>query len=418
MPPADAAEVVVTGTELLSGAVADVNGPFLARELTALGVECSAITVAGDHAGAVADRLREALGRARLVVVSGGLGPTGDDLTREALARAAGRPLVDVPALEGHFAAPAPEGADQVPNPKGSAAGLWLSLDGGAVAALPGVPWELAAMWPAFRPRVEALFRGRARVASRTLRTVGLSEREVEARLGAARAALDAAGARHGVTARPLAVDLHLKAPSDEALARAAAAAREALGDTVYGEGEADLSEIVGRALRAAGWRVATAESCTGGALAAALTRVPGASDYVDRGVVTYSNAAKCDLLGVPEALIAAHGAVSDPVARAMAEGLLARSSARVTVAVTGIAGPTGGTPDKPVGLVHMAVADASGSFARAFHHRGDRERVIARSVARGLDLLRRYAAGGLAALEAHFPPDAGAPAGPSTNRR
>jgi len=220
--------------------------------------------------------------------------------------------------------------------------------------------------------------------------------------------ALEAAGAAYGVTARPLLVDVHLKAPDAPCLARAVAAAREALGDAVYAEGERSLSEVVGEALRAGGLQVATAESCTGGALAAALTAVPGASDYVDRGVVTYSNAAKTELLGVDPGLIAAHGAVSDPVARAMAEGLLARSRAGVTVAVTGIAGPTGGTPEKPVGLVHLALADGSGTFARPFLHRGDRERVIARSVTRALDLLRRYLAAGpdrgLAALEARFP--------------
>jgi nicotinamide-nucleotide amidase len=232
----------------------------------------------------------------------------------------------------------------------------------------------------------------------------------VEGLLNGVAAVLQREGARWGVTARPLAVDVHLRAPDPGRLERAALAVRGALGDTVYGEGEANLAQVVGEGLRGAGLRVATAESCTGGALAAELTRVPGASDYVERGVVAYANAAKVEALGVPEALIATHGAVSEPVARAMAEGLLARSRADLAVAVTGIAGPTGGTPDKPVGLVHLALADGSGCFARAFMHLGDRERVIQRTVTRALDLLRRYLDGGLAGLERHFPPTPGPP--------
>jgi nicotinamide-nucleotide amidase len=402
----DGAEIVLTGTELLTGAVEDVNGPFLARRLAALGIDCGAITVAGDDAPALTALVRAALGRARLVLVSGGLGPTRDDLTRHAVAAAAGRPLVAAPELAGHHPAPVPEGAEQIENPKGSAAGFWLEADGRAVVVMPGVPWELAAMWEAgVRPRVEALFAGRPAVALRTLRTVGLTEREVERRLEPVATELEREGASFGVTARPLAVDVHLRAPDPRALERAARAVAGALGEALYGEGDADLSQVVGAAFRAAGRRVATAESCTGGAIAAALTRVPGASDYVERGVVAYANAAKVEALGVPAGLIEAHGAVSEPVARAMAEGLLARSHADVSVAVTGIAGPTGGTPEKPVGLVYLALAEAGGTFCRAFVHRGDRERVILRTVTRALDLLRVYLHGGLAALESRFPP-------------
>jgi nicotinamide-nucleotide amidase len=401
----ETAEIIVTGSELLTGKVADRNGPFLARRLAALGIDCTAITVVADDAGVLTARLKGALGRARLVLVSGGLGPTRDDLTRAAIAAAAGRDLVSPPALADHQGAQVPEGAEQIENPKGSAAGIWLDLDGRALAALPGVPWELTAMWEVCRPRVEALFHGRPALALATLRTAGLTEREVEARLEAQAGALAAGGCGYGVTARPLEVDVHLRAPDRARLAQAVEAARGALGDAVYGEGEASLSEVVGRGLKAAGRRVAVAESCTGGAVTAALTAVPGASDYVDRGVVTYSNAAKVDLLGVDPGLIEAHGAVSEPVARAMAEGLLARSGVDVTVAVTGIAGPSGGTPDKPVGTVCMAVADAGGTFHRTFLHRGDRERVIRRSVVRALDLLRHHLAGGTGGLERRFPP-------------
>lgn len=400
------ASLIVTGSELLTGAVADVNGPFLARRLAALGVACRAITAVGDDPAALEAAVRLGVRHARLVVVTGGLGPTRDDLTRHAVAAAVGRPLVEAPALARHRAAPVPEGAVQVPNPLGSAAGFWLEAGGAAVCALPGVPWELEAMWGALEAKVRERFPGAEPGAFVTLRTVGLTEREVESCLEAARDAFAEAGAEVGVTARPLAVDVHLWAPGRAAAARAAAAARGVLGDTVYAEGAETLAWVVGKALKDAGRRIATAESCTGGALCAALVAVPGASDYVDRGVVAYADRAKADLLGVPEALLAEHGAVSDPVARAMAEGLLTRAGVDVTVAVTGVAGPTGGTPDKPVGLVYMALAEAGGTFCRPFRHPGDRDRVIARTVTRALDLVRLHLAGGLAALEGRYPSD------------
>ncbi len=405
------AAVIVTGSELLTGAVADTNGPFLARRLAALGVPCRAITAVGDDPAALEAALRLGLRHARLVVVTGGLGPTRDDLTRHAVAAALARPLVEAPALARHRAAPVPEGAEQVLNPLGSAAGFWLEAGDAAVCAMPGVPWEMEAMWGGLEARVKGWFPEAEPGTFVTLRTAGLTEREVEGRLEAVREALERDGAGYGVTARPLAVDVHLWAPVRRAAGRAAEAAREVLADWIYAEGAETLSQVVGNALRAAGRRIATAESCTGGALCAALVAVPGASDYVDRGVVTYADRAKADVLGVPEDVLAVHGAVSEPVARAMAEGLLARAGVDLTVAVTGIAGPTGGTPDKPVGLVYMAVAEAGGTFCRPFHHGGyrhggDRERFIARTVTRALDLVRLHAAGGLAALEARYPPD------------
>jgi competence/damage-inducible protein CinA-like protein len=400
------AAVIVTGSELLTGAVADSNGPFLARSLAALGVPCRAITAVGDEPAALEAALRRDLKGHALVVVTGGLGPTRDDLTRPAVAAAVGRPLVAAATLDRHRAAPVPEGAVQVANPLGSAAGFWLEAGEVAVCALPGVPWELTAMWGAMETHVKRWFPEAEAGALVTLRTAGLTEREVEDRLETARDALAAAGAEVGVTARPLAVDVHLRAPARAGAERAAAAARRVLGDTVYGEGAQTLAQVVGVALKAAGRRIATAESCTGGALCAALVAVPGASDYVDRGVVAYADRAKVEALGVPEGVLAAHGAVSAPAARAMAEGLRTRAGVDVAVAVTGIAGPAGGTPDKPVGLVYLALAEAGGTFCRPFRHAGDRERFIARTVTRALDIVRLHAAGGLAALEAHYPPE------------
>ncbi|MBI5136185.1 MAG: nicotinamide-nucleotide amidohydrolase family protein [Nitrospirae bacterium] len=398
------AHILITGSELVTGRVSDVNGPFLAGRLSEMGIPVAGITVVGDDR----ERLTLAIGTlfraATLVVMSGGLGPTGDDLTRPVLAAALGVPLVAGPERDGRPPYPLPQGGEPIANPKGSAPGIWFAQGGRALAALPGVPWELRAMWPEVARRAAPLFGGATRHRA-LLRTVGLTEREVERRVRAALERHDLAAVEVGVSAKPLAVDVHLAAASPDTLALAAAAARGALGDHVFTETDAPLAQVVGDALRRAGKRVATAESCTGGALSAAFTAIAGASDYVDRGVVSYSNAAKVEALGVPEALIATHGAVSEPVARAMAEGLLARSHADIAVAVTGIAGPTGGTGQKPVGTVVMALTAADGTFCRTFHHMGDRPRVIQRSVTRALDLVRRHLLGGVAGLERDFPP-------------
>ncbi|MDH4228810.1 MAG: nicotinamide-nucleotide amidohydrolase family protein [Nitrospirota bacterium] len=397
------AELLLTGEELVTGKTADSNGLFLARKLAAMGLPCLRITLVGDGGAEITTAAREALLRADVVIVSGGLGPTGDDLTRPALALALNRPLTTPAPLPEHRPGALPEGGEQLHNPQGSAAGFWVVTETQRVlAALPGVPWELETMWPELERRLRAHFPHAVRHAL-TLRTVGRMERQLDQEVG--RVLTGLSGVEWGVTANPLAVDLHLTAVDAGTLQDTARRLRTALGDVVYGEDDTPLAGVVGRLLRERGWMVATAESCTGGAICAALTAVAGASDYVERTVVSYSNAAKVEALGVPQHLVDTHGAVSEAVARAMAEGLLGRSHADITLAVTGIAGPGGGTPDKPVGLVFMAVATADGTFCRGFLHRGDRSRVIARSVTRGLDLLRRALLHGNTGLETHFPP-------------
>lgn len=398
------ARIIITGQELVTGHTADVNGPFLAARLTRLGVRCHGIHVVGDDPQTIRRTVTDALEGSGLVLVSGGLGPTGDDTTRQALADATGRPLVEPPALSGHRAWPLPEGAEAIDNPKGSAAGIWLAGGAWALAALPGVPWELAAMWDGLEARIRDWLPEHAPWHTATLRTVGRVESETDRTVAAA--LVGVTGLSWGVTAYPLRVDVHLGAASRNTLQVAERRVRDALGDTVYGTGEETLAQVVGRLLSDAGKWVAVAESCTGGAICAALTAVPGASAYVDRGVVTYTNRAKTELLGVPEALLERHGAVSEPAARAMAEGLLERSRADLTLAVTGIAGPTGGTPEKPVGLVYLAVATPQGTFCRPFRHPGDRARVIERTVNRGLDLVRRCLILGPGGLERRFSPE------------
>lgn len=393
------ARLVITGEELVTGKTADVNGPFMAAALTGLGVRVTGIRLVGDGLDEVTHAISAAADAADLVIVSGGLGPTGDDITRTAIGKALDLPLVEVAPPDGHQPQPVPDGAELIGNPRGSAAGLWIEHGDAVLAALPGVPWELSAMWPEVLRRVTRMLDGTP-LHTLTLRTVGLYEREAEDLI---RPALERINVSYGVTAHPLRVDVHLSAQDERTLGQGERAVREVLGDTVYGTGREKLARVVGEALKDRGLWLAVAESCTGGAISAALTAIPGASAYIERGVVSYTNRAKVELLGVPEALLERHGAVSEPVARAMAEGILTRSGADLALSVTGIAGPTGGSEEKPVGTVCMAVAESNGTFAHTFHHRGDRARVIERTVNRGLDLIRRYLAGGIAGLDARF---------------
>ena len=400
-------ELILTGEELVTGKVADSNGRFLAVGLSRMGLPCLRVTLVGDGEDEIGNAAREALSRSNLVVVSGGLGPTGDDVTRQALATALNLPLVTLEALPDHRPGAVPDGAVQMANPQGSAAGFWIETAAVTLAALPGVPWELTAMWPELERRIRARFPDRVHYA-RTLRTVGRMEKELDRIVGDALSGMDDVSL--GVTANPLAVDLHITATTDAALKKAVSRVHTALGDVIYAEGDTSLAAVVGDLLRAGGQTVATAESCTGGAICAALTAVPGASDYVDRGIVSYANAAKTQALGVPEALIKAHGAVSEPVARSMAELLRGAAHVDITLSVTGIAGPTGGTKEKPVGTVYMAVSTPEGTVCYRFVHAGDRARFVQRTVYRGLDLIRRYAQGGITALE-RVADSAGSPA-------
>ncbi len=397
------ADIIITGSELVSGRVSDVNGPFMARKLAQMGIPCAGIRIIGDHPEELARHIQQARAQSRLVLLSGGLGPTADDLTRQVLSDAFGLPLVAAPPMDSHVNYPIPEGAEPIQNPKGSAPGIWLEQNGRALAALPGVPWELTAMWPETARRIVPLFNGIGTLHRCTFRVVGLTERQVERMIDAAFQAAKLPPMEIGLSAKPLAVDVHLADPDATRISQAADAVRTALGSHIFTEDDRPLAQVVGALLRERGKWVATAESCTGGALSAALTAVAGASDYVDRAVVSYSNDAKVSALGVPQALLDRHGAVSEPVARAMAEGLLNRAKADVTVSVTGIAGPGGGTEQKPVGTVVMAVAADNGTFCHTFRHMGDRGRFVQCTVNRGLDLIRRYLTGGIDGLTRHY---------------
>jgi nicotinamide-nucleotide amidase len=406
------AEILTIGAEILAGDILDTNGRDLARALRDLGIVVARRVSVPDEIPVIAEAVSDALGRADLIVTTGGLGPTPDDLTRDGVARAIGvscalRPELVEPLRErfrsfGYRDMPdtnlvqltLPQGAEPIPNPIGTAPGFRLEHGGAVLFAVPGIPREMKAMLEdSILPWLRAHRPVRV-VAVRVLRTMGIGESDLVARFGDLFASLE--GVEVGYYPQLPGVDLKLsvKAPESSEAARVLAAAearlRAALGTHVWGTDGDTLAGVVGEMLVTRGWRVGTAESCTGGRIAAALTSVSGSSRYFDRAVVAYADRAKTELLGVPESMLAEHGAVSESVARAMAEGLRTRSGVEVVVAVTGIAGPTGGTPEKPVGLVWCAIALAGGD-TRTWLSRfaGTRDMIMTRTTNVMLNRLR-----------------------------
>jgi nicotinamide-nucleotide amidase len=406
--------VVLTGSELARGDKADANGAFLAHELTSLGLEPARILIVGDDPAELEEAVREGLA-AEVCVLSGGLGPTHDDRTVETLARVAGLELrVDESLAQeigevsravaerlgrsyADFAAGVrkqaslPDGAVSL-GLAGTAPAVLLEREGGLVVALPGPPGELRRLWPRVLGSV-ALGRllERADVPRRSvLRFFGPSESTV------ARALEDAGGEGERVEVTVCAHDLEIRvdvlahAGGEERAARLEDALRVRFADDLFAEDERPVAELVLERCRALGLRLATAESCTGGLVGSRLTDVAGASDVYAGGVIAYSNELKERQLRVPAAILERHGAVSAEAAEAMAAGALAHLRADVAVAVTGIAGPDGGTPEKPVGLVYIAVRSPAGSTTERFLFSGDREAVRARATAQSLHALRR----------------------------
>jgi nicotinamide-nucleotide amidase len=418
LPTGPRALVVVTGSELVRGDRRDANGLFLAGELSRRGVEPARILIVGDRLDELSNALREGL-EADICVVSGGLGPTHDDRTVEALAAATELPLRVDPDLEREIEefsrgiaarlrrpyadfsagvtkqASLPDGAVSL-GLAGTAPALLLEHERSVVVVLPGPPNELRRLWPRAleHPAVQAVLARAERRKHRVLRLFGPSESAV------ARALDEAGGEERGMEATVCARDLEIHvdlyfAPDragkarllEEALASAFSTALFAVDD------ERSVAELVLEAARTAEARLATAESCTGGLVAARLTDVPGASDVYVGGVVAYSDDLKRNELGVPDDVLREHGAVSAETAEAMAQGARARFDAQVAVAVTGIAGPGGGTPEKPVGLVYISIGAPAGTRTERFELPGDRESVRARATALALHMLRRVLA-------------------------
>ncbi|HYN82730.1 MAG TPA: competence/damage-inducible protein A [Gemmatimonadaceae bacterium] len=415
-------EVVTIGDELLLGFTVDTNAAHLARELAAIGVGVARRSTVGDSPDAIATAVGEALERSEGVITTGGLGPTADDMTKSAIAELFGREMVLDESIvrwlddrwakmgrtgripESNFTqAMLPAGAEIIPNAHGSAPGIWLEDDRGRwVAMLPGVPREMRAMLaeqlvPRLLTRLGVNSEGSGGslsvIVSRTLRTTGIAESALADLLGDLGRSVDGLApaflpAVEGVDIRLTSIGMS-EADASKRLTGAMVKLRDVIGRYVYAEGGVDLAEVVLEECRARNVRIAVAESCTGGLLGARITAIPGASDVFLGGVLAYDNSVKTEMLGVDESVLSGHGAVSEPVALAMAQGVRARLSSDIGIAITGVAGPSGGTPEKPVGTVWIAI---DGTTTRAVGLRliGDRAEIRQRAAQAALDHLRR----------------------------
>ena len=414
--PLATAEIIAVGSELLGTTRIDTNSLFLAGRLAALGIELRSKTVVGDDRARLAAVFASALSRADLVVLTGGLGPTDDDLTRDVVAAALGLEMHEHPAIVAQIAsrfarrslrmpeanrrqAMVPAGALSLDNPNGTAPGLYIEHDGHVVVLLPGPPRELQPMFEALCAGPLLARAGEARLFTEVLFVAGRGESHVEeiAQPRYSGWTRESPPIETTILAMPGQVELHLTHRARDAHAGAALvrAARDelaaALGEDVFSTGGRSMEEVVGAMLADRGLTISAAESCTGGLILSRLTDVPGSSRYVIGGAVAYSNEAKTGLAGVPADLIAAHGAVSEEVAVALAEGIRARTGATLSLGVTGIAGPGGGSPEKPVGTVAIALTGADiPSRARLFSFFGGRPQVKFQASQAALDMVRR----------------------------
>ena len=403
-------ELVTVGTELLLGFTLDTNGAEIARRLAAAGIRVVRRTAVGDRADEIREGVADALRRTGAVLTTGGLGPTRDDITKLTVAELYGAPLDfdesvwkdllarfarlgRAPVASNRTQAQVPRGAVVLRNRWGTAPGLWLEGAPGLTVMLPGVPQEMRMLLEhEVVPRLAARGGGSV-IRSRTVRTTGIPESTLAERMGEieseiAPLTLAYLPGLEGVDLRITAWQLD-ETEAEGRLAAAAALLTERGGNHVYGEGETDLAALRLERARRDGWTLGTAESCTGGLVGARLTEIPGSSDVFMGSVVCYANRLKTELLEVPPELIEAHGAVSEPVARAMAEGACRRLGVDLAVAVTGIAGPGGGTPEKPVGTVWYAAADRDGTLTRTSVALGSRREIRARAAQAALFLLR-----------------------------
>jgi len=406
------AEIIAVGSELLTPDRLDTNSLFLTDELNKLGIEVLRKTIVGDNRELLAEAFRDALNRVPVVIASGGLGPTEDDLTRETVADLLGRRLQRseevVQAIEARFRsfkrdmpavnlrqAMVPEGAEVLENPRGTAPGLWIEDKGRMVALLPGPPRELKPLFiEQVLPRLRRHISG-VRMFSRELRVTGMGESHVEERIRPIYTRYT--NVNTTILAAPGEVQIHLRVWTDDGrqaettLEEIVRSFELALGDRIFAHKGVPLEEVIAELLTTNRGTIATAESCTGGLLAERLTRIPGSSNYFLGGVVSYSNERKTVWTEVPAEMIAAKGAVSSEVAVALAEGIRRSVGSTFGVGITGIAGPGGGSEEKPVGTVHIALAAPHGTKERLVHLPGDREMIRFHASQLALDMVRIY---------------------------
>lgn len=415
MKPPRRAAIIAVGSELLTPSKIDTNSLFITEQLNVLGVHVAFKSVVGDDRGDLEVAVREALARVDLLVCCGGLGPTDDDLTRVVVADVLKRPLVEDASITERIRsrfqsrglempeinrrqAMVPAGGRVIPNPNGTAPGLWIEDGDRLVLLLPGPPRELKPMMATLAEGALRERAGEMSLVRRVVRITGRSESHTDEAMQPLYA--EWSGGHVPISATILAslgqIELHLSAccasrrEAESALGRAVEQVQRVMGLHVYSTDGRGLEEVLGAMLVERTLTIAVAESCTGGLIASRLTDVPGSSRYVERGVVTYSNSSKTELLGVPAEMLAAHGAVSEPVASTMAEGIRTRARVDIGVGVTGVAGPDGGTPEKPVGMVCIAAASAAASRVRTFRFVGGREMVKFQASQAALDMVRR----------------------------
>ncbi len=405
------AEIIAVGSELLTPFNVDTNSLYLTEKLNTLGIEVRFKTIVGDQRSDLSAILRSALARSPLIIVTGGLGPTEDDLTRETVAEVLERQLREVPEvrqrIQERFArwgrsmpennlrqALVPEGAEWLENKNGTAPGIWIEHNDNILLLLPGPPREVQPMFDEVCLSRLARLGASQRIKTRVYKVATMAESDVDQRIAPIYKTYS-----NPVTtllATPGAIEIHLRArgaseqEAEALLAELGDKIELTLGDRIFSSKGESLEEVVGMYLIMRQKTVAVAESCTGGLLAERLTRTPGSSSFFLGGVVCYSNELKTKLAGVPPATLEAHGAVSQPVAQALAEGIRFRAGSSIGVGITGIAGPGGGTPEKPVGLVFAALADERGTQVREFRFPGWRERIRHWASQVALEMIRR----------------------------
>ncbi len=405
------AEIIAIGSELLAPDRTDTNSLWLTEQLNRIGIDVKLKTIVGDDDARLEELIKDAVKRSRVVITTGGLGPTEDDITRKVVARALGRRLAldekvlaEIRERFQSFGMTMPErnsrqamvidGAEVLPNPNGSAPGLYLEQAECSVALLPGPPRENQ---PMYQNHVQARFEklaGDIHFARRVMRVSGMGESAVDERIAPIYSQYE--NPLTTILFNSSEIEIHLRAhgrTEDEAealLDDLSLKIEKQLGNSVFSFRGETMEEVVGRRLAITGFTLAVAESCTGGLIAQRLTSVPGSSAYFTEGLVTYSNESKTRLLGVDKKLIKEHGAVSKEVARDMARGVRHRARTDFGLAVTGIAGPDGGTEEKPVGLVYIALADDAHTEHKRLKLPGDRELIRWRASQAALDMLRK----------------------------
>ncbi|NLL62287.1 MAG: competence/damage-inducible protein A [Candidatus Atribacteria bacterium] len=407
------AEILSIGNEILCGNIIDTNANYIIKKLKEINLTVQHVSAVGDHEKELIAQLQEACQRSQIIITTGGLGPTEDDITFQSIAKAFGLKLVKYPEAEEHLIktltgvsidiAPSnlkqtflPEGSHCIINPYGTAPALILEKDDRVIVALPGVPLEMKNLLSEqIMPFLQSKFPNLKQMQSRIIRTSGLPESALNDKIkDFINSHLDL---NIGIYATPEDIQIQLNAlantieEAEVILDGATEQLKDLLGDYIFGYEQDSLEKVIGNLLREKKLTLAVAESCTGGMLGEAITSIAGSSDYFKGGIISYSGEIKEKLLGVPHDILQEFGEVSEPVARAMAEGVCKKCNSDIGIGITGIAGPEGGSPEKPVGLVYIALADSNQTTVQKYQLRRDRQTIRLRSTRRALNMLRLY---------------------------